>query len=59
MFTEYRELTEAEKAQVAAVKHAASDFFAVLSTAIDSREKSLSITKLEECVMWAVKGITK
>lgn len=24
-----------------------------------SRETSLAITKLEECIMWAVKGITK
>lgn len=23
------------------------------------REKALALTKLEECVMWAVKGITK
>lgn len=26
-------------------------------TMLDSREKSLALTKLEECRMWAVKGI--
>lgn len=56
---EYRELSEGEKAHVAAIKSAASDFFTVLSNVIDSREKSLAITKLEECVMWATKSITK
>ena len=29
------------------------------STCPDSREKSLAITKLEECVMWANAGIAR
>ena len=28
-------------------------------SAAPDREKALALTKLEECVMWAVKGITK
>lgn len=31
----------------------------VLENIKDSREKSLSLTKLEEACMWAIKGITR
>lgn len=31
----------------------------VLENMKDSREKSLSLTKLEEACMWAIKGITR
>lgn len=30
----------------------------LIEQAPNGREKSLAFTKLEECVMWAVKGIT-
>lgn len=30
---------------------------AIQATMLDGREKSLALTKLEECRMWAVKGI--
>lgn len=31
----------------------------VLANMKDSREKSLTLTKLEEACMWAIKGITR
>lgn len=31
----------------------------ILENMNDSREKSLSLTKLEEACMWAIKGITR
>ena len=56
---QYRVLTDAEKAQVSAVKDATRDFGEVLDALPDSREKSIAITKLEESSMWAVRGLTK
>jgi len=53
----YRELNQTEKDQVARIKAKAAEL-AVEFFPTDSREKSLAITKLEEAVMWAVKGIT-
>lgn len=55
----YRELTDAEKAHVNDIKEFANHLYIPISLMADSREKSLAITKLEEAVMWAVKGITK
>ena len=31
----------------------------ILKNMKDSREKSLTLTKLEEACMWAIKGITR
>lgn len=39
------------------VKSKASDLDEVISKVTDCREKSLALTKLEECVMWANKAI--
>ena len=55
---EYRELTEDEKAHVENVKTAAEELYAHIEAMPDGREKSVAKTKLEESVMWAVKGIT-
>ena len=55
---QYRVLTDAEKSQVAAVKDVGEDFLALLDDLPKSREVSLARTKIEEAVMWAVKGIT-
>jgi hypothetical protein len=56
----YRALTEPEKLAAAAVKKAASDLYATLTRYCQpGRETALAHTKLEEAVMWAVKGITK
>ena len=55
---EYRELDEAEKALMDGVKNDAIVLFDRITGIKDGREKALAITKLEEAVMWAVKGIT-
>lgn len=39
------------------IRHKASSFDDILSELSDSREKSLAMTKLEECVMWANKAL--
>jgi hypothetical protein len=57
---QYRVLTDPEKAAMVAVKDAGLDFLASLEKfCAPGRETSLAITKAEEAVMWAVKGITK
>lgn len=57
---EYRTLTEAEKATMKTIKDLGEEFAKVLVTCTPSgRERSLAITKIEEAVMWAVKGLTK
>jgi hypothetical protein len=56
---EYRELTDDEKKQIALIKKIGEEFLlAVDSGGNRSRESALARTKLEEAVMWAVKGIT-
>lgn len=55
---QYRLLTDAEKAQVSAIKDAGADFLSLLSGIGASREISLAKTKVEEAVFWAVKHIT-
>lgn len=54
-----RQLTEAEIANMNAVKSAGREFFELVSGMPSSREISLAKTKIEEAVMWAVKGITE
>jgi hypothetical protein len=50
---------EREKA-IIAVSAAASDLAAVLAQYLhEGRETSLAMTKLDECVMWATKSITR
>ena len=55
---QYRVLSDAEKAQMVAVKDKGLEFLTLVGTLGKSRESSLAITKIEEAVMWAVKGIT-
>ena len=55
--TEYKKLDEATQTEIANLK----DLAQVMHDLIKSRpcrESSLAATKLEECIMWAVKGIT-
>lgn len=54
-----RQLTEAEVANMNMVKSAGREFFDLVSGMPASREISLAKTKIEEAVMWAVKGITE
>lgn len=53
----YRELKPEEKQAVESIKDLAEGMETVIKMR-PSREASLAMTKLEEAVMWAVKGIT-
>ena len=56
---EYRPLTDEEKDALMWVKTGAATMLETLQQSVNPyRELSLAITKLEECVFWAVKGIT-
>lgn len=55
----YRDLTEDEKALIQQIKSAGVQLHALIGSVPPSRESSLAKTKLEEAVMWVVKGITK
>lgn len=55
--TKYVQLDEAKQAEIYNLKDLAN----ILHEMIESRpcrESSIAKTKLEECIMWAVKGIT-
>ena len=56
---EYRVLSADEKRNMQAVKDMGLQFHTMLTGIGESRELSLAKTKIEEAVMWAVKGITK
>jgi type 1 glutamine amidotransferase len=56
---QYRVLSEQDKADVTMMKDAGLVFYKALDHLPDGREKSIARTKIEEAVMWAVKGITK
>jgi len=55
--TKNRELTPNEKIQLVRIKEKAMSL-AVEFNPTDTREKSVALMKLEEAVMWAVKGVT-
>jgi len=54
----YRVLSDAEKANMAAIKDKGLEFHEMVSGMGNSRELSVAKTKIEEAVMWAVKHIT-
>lgn len=56
--SQYRELTDEEKNLVGEIKSKAEWLFQAIEKTKPNREASLAKTKLEETVMWAVKGIT-
>lgn len=56
--SEYRQLTDIEQEQIQKIKESARQMFNYLGGSNDSRAMALARTKLEECVMWAVKAIT-
>lgn len=56
---QYKVLSDAEKAQMLAIKDLGLEFLTLIETMTTSREMSLAKTKIEEAVMWAVKSITK
>ena len=55
---QYKVLNDVEKAQMLAVKDKGLEFLNILNGYKPSREMSIAKTKIEEAVMWAVKGIT-
>lgn len=55
----YRELSGTEKRQMEEVKVLATHVYGFLTGLGESREIALAKTKLEECVMWATKHITR
>lgn len=54
----YRELTDAEKANVTGIKQRGAELHSFIEGLGASRELSLAKTKVEEAVMWAVKHVT-
>jgi len=57
--TVYRELSDDEKELVEGIKTCAEDLERFIDAMPAGRKRSLAITKLEESVMWAIKGITE
>lgn len=57
---DYRELSDDEKQLVSDLKDKANELFLIIDGVLgQGRELAIAKTKLEESVMWAVKGITK
>lgn len=56
---QYRVLTDAEKAQMQAIKDKGLELHDLIESIGQSRELSLAKTKTEEAVMWAVKHLTR
>jgi hypothetical protein len=56
---QYRVLSEPEKKAMVAIKDYGREFIAHLDNVVpQGRELSLAKTRIEEAVMWAVKGLT-
>ncbi|QDP20652.1 DUF7681 family protein [Bradyrhizobium cosmicum] len=55
---QYRVLSDAEKANMSAIKDKGLELLELISGMGNSREISIAKTKTEEAVMWAVKHIT-
>lgn len=55
---QYKVLNDIEKQQILSIKDQGLNFLNLLNQFQPSRELSLAKTKIEEAVMWAVKGIT-
>jgi hypothetical protein len=55
----YRALTDAEKTWHDSLKRIAGDLESQIENGVpNGREKSIAMTKLEEAIMWAIKGLT-
>jgi hypothetical protein len=56
---QYRVLSDAEKRDMVRLKDMGVEFIATIDVCVPKgREASLAKTKIEEAVMWAVKGLT-
>lgn len=59
MRSEPRKLTEMDKERLLTVKHLGEELHEWITNAVpEGRERSLALTRVEEAVMWAVKGLT-
>ena len=59
--TQYKEQTPEMKAFILKLKEKAMELYAIINeggTPSNGRETALAKTKLEESIMWAVKGLT-
>jgi len=56
---QYRVLSDAEKAQMVAIKDKGAELLQLIDSIGAGRELSIAKTKTEEAVMWAVKHITR
>ena len=54
----YRQLTEQEKSLHDDIKRTAELMEVLFMRTPNTRERSIAFTKLEEAVMWSVKGLT-
>ena len=52
-------MNETQKRNVDVVKNKAEELLNIITKTCDGRYKTLAITSLEECVMWATKGISR
>lgn len=52
-------MNEMQKRNVDVVKSKAEELLNIITKTCDGRYKALAITSLEECVMWATKGISR
>lgn len=55
---QYRVLTEVEKVQMQTLKDIGADFIDSCDNIKQSAEMTIAKRKMEEAVMWAVKGLT-
>ncbi len=55
---QYRQLSDLEKQQMDDLKDMGETFIAKCNEVGATRETSIAKTKMEEAVMWAVKGLT-
>lgn len=56
--TRYRQLMEWEVKRHDDIKNQASMLYDLIAQLPKSRQQALALTKLEEAIMWAVKGLT-
>jgi hypothetical protein len=57
---QYRVLSDAEKASMTTLKDCGLEMLKIIDRHVPAgRENSLAKTKIEEAVMWAVRGLTK
>ena len=55
----YVDVTSAAASQIKRNNAAAEKLYEIINQLPSSREKSLALTKLEECVMWANKSASR